>query len=97
MSLVIDGWNKRKISSKGDYNTILKVIALGVIDNNIMNATDAMEVIKQYNKLSNSITCAFSASSVQGMVDIANENFDCSVTMMIDTNEIEDAMTACAP
>lgn len=96
MSLVIDGWSKHKISSKDDYNTILKVIALGVIDNNIMNATDAMEVIKQYNKLSNSITSAFSAASVQDMVDIANENFDCTVTVMIDTNKIEDAATACA-
>lgn len=97
MSLVIDGWKDHKVTSKDDYKTILHVIQLGLADNNILSTADAMEIVKQYNKLSNSITCAFSTASAQGIIDIAKENFDCSVHVIMDTNDIEDLSVTCIP
>lgn len=90
MALVIDKWKHHKIESKEDYEAICDVIEAAIIDNNVTSINDAMDIIRQYNKLSNSIITEFSGASIQGVIDIAKKMFDCKINMMIDTEDIED-------
>lgn len=89
MSIVIDAWRDRKVKSDEDYNTINKIINICIHDNNIISLADAMEIIRQFNKMSNSVMSDFIAANSIRIIEIANEVFECNLEIMIDTQNIE--------
>lgn len=89
MEIVIDAWKSHKMD-KEDWKTLYNVAKLGTADNHIVSMADAIEVIRQYNKMSNTIVGAFLTANVKGVMQISNENFDCELKVLIDTDEIED-------
>lgn len=89
LAIIVDAWESHRVSSKEDYSTILKVINICNADANISSVNDAIEVIRQYNKASNSIISDFLCADAHGIIRIAKDQFDCDIEMMIDTEDIK--------
>lgn len=87
-TVVIDAWKEYPVKTKEAYNTISKIIDICTHDNNIVSIADAMDVILQYNKLSNAIVGDFLSADAMRVIEIARETFDCDLTIMVDTKNI---------